>query len=185
MTELRKICYILRHAKAMPAGPGQLDEERPLSARGIRHARQMGHYLKEKAYRPALVLCSSSHRTRETLANLMAYLPENVVIRIEDDLYLASRSALTARLKRVPDTVSSVMIVGHNPGLENLAAYLADGGAPELDKKLATKFPTAALARLECAAVSWRALEKGGARLTDLAYPRDVETDATAANAPT
>lgn len=176
MTNLRKICYILRHAKAQPAEAGQLDNERALAPRGVRNARQIGRYLKERGYAPSLVLCSTAYRTRETLANVMPFLPEDVVMRIEEQLYMASRAALLRRLREIDDGTVSVMIVGHNPGLEDLVQFLVGRGPPSELRKLKTKFPTAALARIDLGPMSWSKVGKGSGVLTDLVYPREMET---------
>jgi phosphohistidine phosphatase len=98
-------------------------------------------------------------------------LPKSV--RIEDDLYAASATQLLGRLRAVPDTVESVMLIGHSPGLQELALDLARPG-PTTDD-LAAKYPTAALATLEFTVTSWRELDRESGELVSLVRPRDLE----------
>jgi phosphohistidine phosphatase len=118
---------------------------------------------------PQLVLCSSSARTRETLAAL-ALAPEPVVL-FERGLYAASEDVLLARLRAVREDVTSAMLVGHSSGIEDLAILLA-GSGPRL-RALRDKFPTGGLASLAFEG-SWRKLGRGDARLTDYVVPRDL-----------
>ena len=126
--------YLLRHAKSSWDDPGLVDHDRPLAPRGRQAAEAIGAYLREHDIGPELVLCSSAARTRETLERV------GLTGQIEDALYGAGASALLARLHEVPDEVASVMLIGHNPGMRQLAVDLAG---------LDDKFPTAALATLE------------------------------------
>jgi phosphohistidine phosphatase len=128
--------------------------------------------------RPAAVLCSSSLRTRETLAAILPALGDALEIHIERDLYGAGPAALLERLRRVPDRASSVMLIGHNPGIQDLALGLATSG-PAL-AALREKFPTGALATLEIQAERWRDVADGNATGTGLVTPRSLESGAGA-----
>jgi phosphohistidine phosphatase len=112
---------------------------------------------------PALVLCSSAARTVETLDGIRATLPEETTVEIEPGLYGADVDELVQRLRRVPPTVPDVMLIGHNPGIEDLALLLT--GEP------VSKFPTAALARLRIDD-EWTALQQGVAHLEEFWTPR-------------
>lgn len=128
----------------------------------------MGDYLREHDIAPDLVLCSSATRARQTLKRL------DVTTRaghIERELYGAAAPTLLARLRDVPKPVASVMLIGHNPGLEDLAVVLARPSA-KLDE-LAAKFPTAALATLVTDR-DWGSLERGTAELVGFLRPRDL-----------
>ncbi len=118
----------------------------------------MGRYLAGHAMTPALILCSTSQRTRETLALILPALEADVVIRIETALYGATSDELLERLGRLGPEISSVMIVGHNPGLEDLARHLAAGGPKDDVARLAAKYPTSALAVIRTAARTWDSL---------------------------
>ena len=164
--------YLLRHAKSSWKDPDLADPDRPLARRGRRASKAIAGYLREQDIAPELVLCSSARRTRETLERLEPALGSPTV-RIEPELYAASASALLERLRRVPDAVGSVMLIGHNPGMQDLALDVARP-APAV-RELELKFPTAALATLVLQAASWRALDRGTAELVDFVRSRDLE----------
>ena len=132
----------------------------------------MADYLARKGVRPDLVLCSSAARTRETLERIAPVLRPDAQVEVEDGLYAAGASELLARLQRVPDAVESVLLIGHNPGCQDLALRLAGGGG-ELPR-LREKLPTGALAILELRGSTWSGLEPGDADLLDLVLPREL-----------
>ena len=151
--------YLLRHAKSSWDDASLDDHDRPLAPRGRKASKAIGRYLRDHDIEPELVLCSSAKRARQTLARLG---PAGVDARIEPELYGASAQALLERLHAVPDEVASVMLIGHNPGMQQLAFNLAG---------LDDKFPTAALATFECS--RWRTLDQ--ATLVDYVRPRELE----------
>jgi phosphohistidine phosphatase len=118
------------------------------------------------------VLCSTARRVRETLERIRPALGA-ADVRFEHELYGASAEALLARLREVPDTIGSVMLIGHNPGLQELALALARPG-PELSE-LEAKYPTAALLTLVFPGPSWHEFEPGVAELTDFVRPRELD----------
>jgi phosphohistidine phosphatase len=162
--------YLLRHAKSSWADPTLADHERPLAERGRRDAKRIAKHLRRLGSEPELILCSSAVRTRETLELLRPAVPTSAV-DIEEDLYAASSDELLARLRLVPDAVSSVMLIGHNPGLQQLALGLASAGA-ELER-LEAKFPTAALATFALAK-SWSRLAPAEATLEAYVVPKQL-----------
>jgi phosphohistidine phosphatase len=99
-----------------------------------------------------------------------------VPTRFEKGIYLADAPVLLRRLRRLGDT-ASVMIIGHNPGLETLARALVGSGERDARIRLASKFPTGALAVLSANIENWRELEAGCARLDAFVRPRDLESD--------
>ena len=116
----------------------------------------------------------SSERTRETLERVLHRLPEKPRVVVETDLYLAGCESLLARLRALPDEAERVLLVGHHPGIADLAELLATDGPRELRKRLAEKFPTAALAILGIPHGRWR--DAGpGARLEAFVLPRELE----------
>jgi phosphohistidine phosphatase len=167
-----KRLYLLRHAKSSWKDDSLPDHDRPLAGRGRRAAKAIARHLRQQGIEPELVLCSSARRARETLDRVEPALGKSTV-RIEDGLYAASASMLLDRLRSVADTVESVMLIGHNPGLQDLALGLARP-SPHADD-LATKYPTAALATLELSASTWRELGSDTAELAELVRPRDLE----------
>jgi phosphohistidine phosphatase len=173
-----KTLYLLRHAKSSWDESGLEDHDRPLNARGIENATQMGRYMNKKSYAPTLVLCSSARRTVETLERLAPYLPSDHRVREERGLYLASPQQVLSIIKQADDKAESLLVVAHSPGTEGCALLLARAvGAREeraLRASIEEKFPTAALAALELPASHWRDVAPGTGTLTDFARPRDL-----------
>jgi phosphohistidine phosphatase len=166
-----KTLFLLRHAKSSWDDPGLADHERPLAKRGRRASKVLAEHLRNERIAPELVLCSSSRRTRETLDRIAPALGDEVRVEVERDLYAASAERLLQHLRKVDDGVGSVMLIGHNPGVEQLAIKLAGDGDKLAD--LRTKYPTGALARLEFDA-SWSELEPGSAELVDFVKPKQL-----------
>jgi phosphohistidine phosphatase len=165
--------YLLRHAKAAPQAPGTEDRERPLADKGGRAMRELGAWAAETGLAPALILCSPAVRTRQTLALLLPHLGGRPEVKLEEALFLAAAEALAARLRRVAAKCPSVLLVGHNPGIEALAVALLQVPAGPLGKRLREGMPTAALAAFELDG-SWAALDDGAARLTHYITPKDL-----------
>jgi phosphohistidine phosphatase len=164
--------YLLRHAKSSWKDTSLPDHDRPLAGRGRRAAKTIGRYLLDRGIEPELVLCSTARRARETLERIEPALG-TAALCLEDDLYAAGAPALLERLRRVPDPVTSVMLIGHNPGLEELALGLARPSPTA--SELAAKYPTGALATLEFSGSSWHELDWDTAEFVDLVRPRDLE----------
>jgi phosphohistidine phosphatase len=167
-----KTLYLLRHAKSSWEDPTLADHDRPLASRGHRASRVIDDYLRRQRITPTLVLCSSSARTRETLERISAGLDEEIEVRFEEGLYTASASDLLDRLHEVDARVDSVMLIGHDPAIRELALSLADRGVDL--KRLTEKFPTAALATLVFRG-SWGELTPGAAELVAFVKPRELE----------
>ena len=150
------------------------DVDRPLAPRGARAADRMCDYLNGQEIRPELALCSSALRTRETLARILPGLGSELTVRIEPSLYSFDADALLQRLQQLPADVGSVMLVGHNPAMQELASLLAAEGE-RLDE-LRKGFPTAALAELDLTVGSWPELAPGTGRLTRFIVPRELSS---------
>ena len=154
--------YLLRHAKSSWDDPHLADHDRPLAPRGRRDARRIGKHLARLGIEPQLVLCSAAERTRETYELLRPALGASLTVVFEEALYAASSDTLLERIRSVLEPTVSVMLIGHNPGLHQLAVVLASTGA-ELER-LGASFPTAALATLTVAR-PWSQLSEADARL--------------------
>jgi phosphohistidine phosphatase len=141
---------------------------------GGRPPDRMRDYLDAEDIRPELVLCSSALRTRETLARILPGLGSELTVRIEPSVYSFDADALLQRLQQLPADVGSVMLIGHNPAMQELGSLLA-GGGDRLDK-LRRGFPTAALAELDLRVGSWRELAPGTGRLTRFIVPRELDS---------
>jgi len=168
-----KALYLLRHAKSSWADDSLADHDRPLASRGKKATRVLARHLFDAGIRPALVLCSTAARARQTFEGVAASLGDDVDVWEEESLYGAGSSALLRRLRRLPPAVPSVMVVAHNPGLEDLAMDLIEGGDEGSIARLREKFPTGALATLLIPG-EWKALAKGHATLTAYVVPRDL-----------
>jgi phosphohistidine phosphatase len=173
-----KVILLLRHAKSAWGEAGLPDHDRPLSQRGERAAEAMADHLLAKAPVPDLILCSTATRTRQTLAPLIERLPAPAPpIALENGLYLASEDVLLKRLQDLPESVSTVLVIGHNDGMWHLAEMLAGHGKTTLLAALREKFPTGALATLQVDLKNWSALAAGGTTLVAFARPRDLVFD--------
>lgn len=162
---------LLRHAKSSWNQPELADHDRPLAPRGRRAATALGEHLQRLAQRPELVLCSSAARTVETLQRIRPALPASTSVEVEEGLYAADADELLARVRQLPSTVACALLIGHNPGIEDLAVMLAGHGDRAARAAMAAKFPTAALANLTIDE-HWSAVEPGAATLDEFWIPR-------------
>jgi phosphohistidine phosphatase len=168
---------LLRHAKSSAGEHSVPDRDRPLNARGRRSAMAMRDAMRDLGLAPDVVLVSSARRTMETLDALEPW-DDTPLIEPMDSLYLANPIQLIAALHGVAETVRSVLMIGHNPGLHDLALSLAgpramaSGGSTE--RALAAGFPTGALAEFVVAG-SWWELREGGGKLIRFLTPRMLE----------
>ncbi|MGU3359837.1 SixA phosphatase family protein [Methylobacterium sp. M6A4_1b] len=164
---------LLRHAKSdRPAGIADLD--RPLNNRGKRAAPQMGAYLAAEGLVPDAVVVSPSLRTRETWEAIRADLKGREAETVPS-IYEAPETALLAVVRSTPDTVGSLLMIGHNPGLQELAMRLAGSGEKAGRRRLALEFPTAAVAVLDFEGDAWRSVAAGSGRLERFVAPKDLD----------
>ncbi len=163
---------LLRHAKSSWDDPSLADFDRPLAPRGERAAREMGKWIGKRKWRPMLVLCSTAARAVQTLDLVLAELPKAPEVRLYKSLYLAPPSRMLRLLASQPAETGSIMIVAHNPGMENLAMQLAADDSSTAARSMAEKYPTAALAHFKL--VAWPEAGGGGAVLKDFVRPRDL-----------
>jgi phosphohistidine phosphatase len=163
--------YLFRHAKSAWGDPSLADFDRPLAPRGESAAPAMAAYMKAKGLQPDLVLCSAARRTRDTWA-LMAGTLDQPRTTYLDEIYEAEPPALAAAIRRAPADARRLMLIGHNPGLEDLAQGLIASGDRDRRKALAEKFPTAALAVIDFDIETWRDLAPATGRLTLFMIPK-------------
>lgn len=166
-----KTLYLLRHLKSSWDDPALADHDRPLAKRGRGAARRLAAYLRTAEARPDLVVCSTATRARETFIRVAEGLGSGPLVEYRRDLYLAEADDMVGLLKRLDDNVGSVMLIGHNPGLEQLAALLAAAGDSAARQRMATKYPTGGLAVIELAIRRWRELKPGCGRLEEFVTP--------------
>jgi phosphohistidine phosphatase len=165
--------FLLRHAKSSWKDRSLADNDRPLAGRGKRAAKAMAGHIEREGIRPDLVLCSPARRSRETLERVEAGFGDRVETRVEEAVYGGGEAELLARLRALPTEVGSVMIVGHNPGIEDLALALAAEGGERA--RMEEKYPTAALATIDLPAADWGAIEAGSGELVAYVRPRDLD----------
>ena len=162
-----KTLLVMRHAKSSWKDAGMDDRDRPLNDRGKRAAPRMGQLLGEQRLYPDVVLSSTAKRARETAQLVSSHSGTSAEIQLLADFYLAAPETYVATLRQQPDSFQCVMVIGHNPGLEQLVGMLTGADEP---------FPTAALAVVELELASWSELHlNAAARLVRLWLPRELE----------
>jgi phosphohistidine phosphatase len=167
----RRQLLLLRHAKSSWDNSLLDDHERPLAPRGSKALNLVADRVRTWDIRPDLVLCSSARRAVDTWHGITDALPPDTPVLVEDGLYGAGAGALLSRIAGVDPNLNCLLLVGHNPGLEDLAVRLAGAGKRSLRDELALKFPTAALALLTFPG-EWDELDAGTATLEQLFKPR-------------
>ena len=165
--------HLLRHAKSSWDDASLRDDQRPLTGRGRRAAGLLRQHFDAVGLRVDLVLCSPARRTRETWARVRAGLHSDPEVKFVPEVYAATAGELLGLIRGVDRSVTSVMIVGHNPGIEELTAGLAGGGETLPTARLRDGFPTGGFATLTVGS-TWADLDWGGARLSDFIRPRDL-----------
>ena len=166
---------LLRHAKADSNQPGKPDFERRLNERGNRAAPAIGRHLQSHGLVPKQILCSSARRTRETLAHILPLLATNPAVSFSDTIYDADADQLLKIIQQHGGRDSPMLIVGHNPTIQDLALDLAGSGAVRLIDQIRKKYPTAALAVLDAVIDNWADLAGGSAKLVTFVCPRELE----------
>ncbi len=171
-----RLLLLLRHAKSSWDAPNLVDFDRPLSPRGQKTAPRVGAEIARRGWLPDLALVSPAVRTRETWNLVCARWPRPLPqVAAAEELYGASPQDLLAEAQGTPKSVRTLLMLGHNPGLEEFARKLAGPASDSRAlRQLTEKFPTAALARLEIEC-EWDELGFGAARLTHCLRPRDLE----------
>src|SRR5262249_6396535 len=164
--------HLLRHAKSNRDN-GVEDKERPLAKRGREASRRIGETLQAGIGPMHPVLCSSALRTGETAELMLARFKQKPKILFEDTLYLAGPKAVLRRLERLDESVGSVLVIGHNPGLHELAIGLAAPDSPALAALAGGKFPTGARASFTIEG-GWASIDKSRHRLTDYVTPKSL-----------
>ncbi len=155
---------LLRHAKS--DWPDVPDRERPLAKRGRRDAPVVGRWLRERGYVPDTVICSDAVRTRQTWVLVAKKLDGSPSVTFEPRAYDASAQTLLYLARELPGGCRAALLIGHDPGIPDLAASL-DSEESHL------RFPTAAVAVLEFDG-DWPDLAPGHSRLLDFAVPGDM-----------
>jgi phosphohistidine phosphatase len=171
---LRQI-LLLRHAKAERGQPGGRDFDRKLTPRGRDDAEKLGGYLVRHRLIPDLAVISPAARTRETWQCMAAALPTGAS-HFETRLYDATPEIILEVIQGAPAGAATLLVVGHNPAVHELAAHLVASGDTEARQRLNEDFPTCALAVIKFAVEDWTRVHVSGGRLEHFVVPRWLET---------
>lgn len=166
---------LLRHAKSSWDDPVERDFDRPLNGRGHRAARRMGDWLAGQGLAFGAVLASPALRIRQTVEDVEAALGTRLAPAWDRRIYMASAATLLDIIRETPDSVDHLLLIGHNPGLEDLLLLLSAGDPGDLRREAEAKYPTAAFATLQLPVDRWAAVGEGGATLARFVRPRDLD----------
>lgn len=169
-----KTLYAMRHAKSSWNDANLDDFDRPLAPRGAKAARRVGRFLEGVDPRPTFVLCSTATRAVETYEALAGRLSYTLSTSFRDDLYGASAASMLEIVSNAPDDVTALLLIGHNPGVQDFVAGLTSKDERIDAEQLRDHFPTAALAKLTVRG-RWSDLGDDGATLESFVIPRALE----------
>ena len=164
---------LLRHAKSdWPEGIA--DAERPLNERGNAAAPLIAAFIAKEKFAPGLALVSTARRTRETWALISPHLP-SVEAKFDDRLYGAPADSILRVIRETPAEIETLLVIGHNPGLERLAESFAKSGNADAIRRLGKKYPTAGLAVIELPLNDWKEAAPPAGRLEMFVTPKSLE----------
>jgi phosphohistidine phosphatase len=169
------ILTLLRHAKSSWDDHGLDDFDRPLNERGRKAARRVGRELKQRHIRFDQVIASPAVRVRETLDELVEGYGEGLNVRFDEQVYAANVETLLDIVRRIPDEIHAPLLVGHNPGLQELLLGLTRDDAGGLRRSVAAKYPTAAVAVLTLPAPRWSEVAPDSGEIRELILPRALD----------
>jgi phosphohistidine phosphatase len=161
---------LLRHSKAVPF-VGSSDSARSLTERGKADAARLGAFIAGNGIALQAAVHSGARRTKETLAIVLGKLPPGVQASVEPRLYEATSATFLRALRDLPDTAKTLLLVGHNPSIGEMACRLAATGDRSALAKMAAKFPTSALAVIDFDVDHWDEVKEGMGRLVHFATP--------------
>lgn len=166
---------LLRHAKAERSEPGEADRARALVERGHADAARIGAYMASHALVPDRVLVSPARRTQETWKAAAAAFPRAPGATTLEKLYDATPHAILAAIRDAPASAHTLMVIGHNPGLQALAVMLIASGDVDTRELLREKLPTSGLVIIDFAFDDWSRLHPQSGRLERFVSPRSLE----------
>ncbi len=172
-----KILTLLRHAKSSWDDPAARDFDRPLNKRGRRAAHAIGRALRQEGMEFDAIIASPALRVVETLRDVAETYGRELRPSEDQDLYLASPAVLLERVQRVDDEVERLLVVGHNPGLEQFALMLSGSGEQDLIEAIEDKYPTGTVAVIRFEVGRWAEVKEGGGTLVRFIRPRDLDPE--------
>lgn len=169
-----KNLFLLRHAKSSWDQPGLEDHDRPLNARGREACSRLANHLRKSQTRIDYILVSTARRTQETCDRIQPALGGAQGREDRSDLYLAGPAAIERAIMSAPHEAQNLMILGHNPGLEDYAQALAKRGKPNTEalQRLQRKYPTAGLTEFRIDIDSWADMPRAQAILISFITPK-------------
>jgi phosphohistidine phosphatase len=171
-----KSLTLLRHAKSGWDDPVIRDFDRPLNPRGRRAALRVGAEMKAQRLAFDLVIASPARRVTETLSEIAGGYGA-IEAHYDQRLYLASAATLLDVVRRAPDEAGRLLLVGHNPGMEELALRLTRRDGDSLRREVEIKYPTGTVAEIELPVEQWRDVEEGTGRVVRFIRPRDLDPE--------
>jgi len=175
-TSLMKLLGLFRHAKSDWHDATARDFDRPLNDRGRKGAAIMGRHIDSHGIKWQRVISSPAVRAAQTIEQAAEAAGKTIPIEWDRRIYLASSVTLADLLREIAEPTSRVLLIGHNPGLEDLIFDLVpDDGSSPLREQVEEKFPTATYAVLELDIAKWAELDDGCARLVHMMRPRDLD----------
>lgn len=173
---MTRTVLLLRHAKSRWDDPLADDFDRTLAPRGRSAAPRIAAWLDRQGLLPDFVLCSAAARAVETWQLAAAAIGRHAVVKTLRGLYMAPPSRLLSAIQHSPETAGTVLVVGHNPGLEHLAERLVGPCSRRKPlERLLAKFPTAAVAVFRFDTDDWREVRPGAGRLDAFVRPKDLD----------
>ena len=160
-----KTLLLLRHAKSSWDDPDLKDFDRPLNKRGLKTAPKMGAVMRKRKLQPDLILSSPAARAKETTSLVSEAASLKTEVRYDQRIYEASEDRLLKIVSQIDESVNSAMLVGHNPGFEELLAALTGESQ---------RMPTAALACIELEVEKWADVSAASGKLAWLVKPKDL-----------
>lgn len=171
-----KSLTLLRHAKSGWDDAVERDFDRPLNPRGRRAARTVGKEMRAQGLAFDLVIASPARRVIETLEEVVSAYGA-LDPQYDERLYLAPVETLMEIARAAPEPAQRLLLIGHNPGLEELALLLAKAGAGPLRDEVEVKYPTGTIAEIELPADRWSAIREGTGRIARFIRPRDLDPE--------
>ena len=163
-----RILYLLRHAKSSWKDDSLADFDRPLKGRGRDAAERMGKRLASETLQDAVLICSPAARTRETAQIMLKHSRLQMDQRFDERIYEASLRDLLQVVAEIPDDKQTAMLIGHNPGFEELLAFLTGE---------ARRMPTCALAKIKLEVESWKDARGGEGSLQSFITAKSLPED--------
>ena len=171
-----KTLILLRHAKSGWDDPVERDFDRPLNKKGHRAAGTVGRTLRAFDYHFDLVMASPAMRVKETIASVEEGFGEQLEPHYDRRVYLASVNTLMDVIHGAPDSADTLLLVGHNPGMEELVFLLVPDRENDLERdKVEQKYPTAAVAEIRLDIDHWREASADSGHLIRFIRPRDLD----------